>query len=290
MKLRPLTILWLHSKRQQLIITAIAMIFIVMLNKTIAIISPNYQMVQKAQAEENVAKSPKSTTTTKELVKNNPPQKKEQDDNKNNKTVKNNTDPELAQRETSADFAKPTKNDDELANIVTFSKSEIELLQSLRKRREELDKKAEAIDQRERTVAAIEATLDGKIKAMEEMKIEIEAIYKNIASKATELNDKEDKQIASLIRIYEKMKPESAAAIFNNLELTILLHVVRGMNESKLAPILSKMDVKKATFITAELAKHTPIPKDAKALMTSMNTTQNQGTNPIPQENNNGRK
>jgi peptide/nickel transport system permease protein len=103
------------------------------------------------------------------------------------------------------------------------------------------------------------------------LKGDIEAIYKNIETKVTELHKGQDEQIASLVRIYEKMKPESAASILNNLDLTILLDVVRGMKEAKLAPVLAKMDVKKATFVTAALAEKTPVPEDAKTLMTSMN-------------------
>jgi flagellar motility protein MotE (MotC chaperone) len=179
---------------------------------------------------------------------------------------------DLTAREGQADFVKPTKTDEDLVDITTFSKSEIELLQSLRARRALLDKKTEEMDQRERTVAALEATLDSKLKTMETIKDDIETIYKNIETKVTELHKSQDEQIASLVRIYEKMKPESAAAIMNNLELTILLDVVRGMKEAKLAPILAKMDVKKATFVTAALAEKTPVPEDAKTLMASMNT------------------
>jgi flagellar motility protein MotE (MotC chaperone) len=178
---------------------------------------------------------------------------------------------DLTVREGQPDFAKPEKTDEDLIDLTNFSKSEIELLQSLRERRAVLDQKTQELDQRERTLLAMEASLETKIKTMESIKGDIETIYKNIAAKVAELHQSQDKQIASLVRIYEKMKPENAASIMNNLDLTILLDVVRGMQENKLAPILAKMDVKKATFVTAALAEKTPVPEDAKTLMTSMN-------------------
>ena len=178
---------------------------------------------------------------------------------------------DLTAREGQPDFAKPEKTDEDLLDITNFSKSEIELLQSLRERRTLLDQKTQELDERERTLLALEASLETKIKTMEGIKSDIETIYKNIESKVTDLRKGQDEQIASLVRIYEKMKPESAASILNNLDLTILLDVVRGMKEAKLAPILAKMDVKKATFVTAALAEKTPVPEDATTLMTSMN-------------------
>lgn len=178
---------------------------------------------------------------------------------------------DLTAREGEPDFAKPAKTDEDLVDLTNFSKSEIELLQSLRERRAMLDEKTQALEERERTLLALEATLETKIKTMEGIKGDIETIYKNIEAKVAELHQGQDKQIASLIRIYEKMKPDSAASIMNNLDLTILLDVVRGMQENKLAPILAKMDVKKATFVTAALAEKTPVPEDAKTLMASMN-------------------
>jgi flagellar motility protein MotE (MotC chaperone) len=198
-----------------------------------------------------------------------------------NKDVKTETPPQIAPKKTPKtdltareghpDFAKPEKTDEELLDLTNFSKSEIELLQSLRERRAILDHKTQELDERERTLLALEASLDTKVKTMESIKKDIEATYKNIETKVTELHKGQDEQIASLVRIYEKMKPESAASILNNLDLTILLDVVRGMKEAKLAPILAKMDVKKATFVTAALAEKTPVPEDAKTLMTSMN-------------------
>lgn len=225
---------------------------------------PQHRLTTVAWAQEATpsASKPPSPAETKTEVKTTPPPQSAKK-----------TDPktDLTAREGQPDFAKPEKTDEDLLDLTNFSKSEIELLQSLRERRAILDQKTQELDERERTLLAMEASLDTKVKTMEGIKGDIEAIYKNIKTKVTELHKGQDEQIASLVRIYEKMKPESAASILNNLDLTILLDVVRGMKEAKLAPVLAKMDVKKATFVTAALAEKTPVPEDAKTLMTSMN-------------------
>jgi len=67
-------------------------------------------------------------------------------------------------------------------------------------------------------------------------------------------NEKENMKIASLVKIYENMKPKDAAKIFEELDMPILLQVVNVMKESKVAPILSAMDPVKAKEISTEFA------------------------------------
>ena len=50
------------------------------------------------------------------------------------------------------------------------------------------------------------------------------------------------------------MKPKAAAAIFDELELPILLEVIDQMSERRVAPILADMNPIKAKEVTADLA------------------------------------
>ena len=54
--------------------------------------------------------------------------------------------------------------------------------------------------------------------------------------------------------MYETMKPSDAAAIFDELDMPVLLRVARAMNPRKMAPIMAKMDPVKAQDLTAGLA------------------------------------
>jgi flagellar motility protein MotE (MotC chaperone) len=54
--------------------------------------------------------------------------------------------------------------------------------------------------------------------------------------------------------MYETMKPKDAAAILDQLEMSVLLRVARGINPRKMAPIMAKMNPAKAMELTAGLA------------------------------------
>ena len=58
-----------------------------------------------------------------------------------------------------------------------------------------------------------------------------------------------------LVKVYEVMKPRDAAAIFNNLQMTVLIPVLDRMKDRNAAPILAAMDPQKARDVTAALAK-----------------------------------
>ena len=51
------------------------------------------------------------------------------------------------------------------------------------------------------------------------------------------------------------MKAKNAAAIFDPMALDLLLPIVRGMRETKVAAIVAEMDPAKARALTAELAR-----------------------------------
>ena len=55
--------------------------------------------------------------------------------------------------------------------------------------------------------------------------------------------------------MYETMKPQEAATLFNALDNDVLLRVARAMNPRKMAPILARMDPTKAKTLTAGLAR-----------------------------------
>src|SRR4051794_17539474 len=57
-----------------------------------------------------------------------------------------------------------------------------------------------------------------------------------------------------LVKVYEAMKAKSAALIFDPMGLDLLLPIVRGMRETKVAAIVAEMDPAKARALTAELA------------------------------------
>jgi flagellar motility protein MotE (MotC chaperone) len=129
-----------------------------------------------------------------------------------------------------------------------FSEIEVDILQSLSKRREELEKMEEEVRMKESLLEATDVRLDEKIE-------QIKDLEKVVRDLLTAYDKEEEAKIASLVKIYENMKPKEAARIFDELDMSILLMVVDRMAERRAAPILAKMSPLKAKVLTEELAE-----------------------------------
>lgn len=134
-----------------------------------------------------------------------------------------------------------------------FTPTEVELLQRLQERREQLDSRARELDQREAMLTAAETRFDQKITELQNLKKEIQGLL-------TQANAEQQAQLDSLVKIYETMKPADAAKIFNNLENNVLLNVISRMKEAKVAPVFAAMDEKRAQEVTILLAARKRLP------------------------------
>lgn len=140
------------------------------------------------------------------------------------------------------------------ADVSGMTSSEIELLQKLAERREELDKRGRELDMREGLLQAAEARIDKKIGELKTLQSAIDALIKKHS-------EQEEARMASLVKIYENMKPKDAARIFEQLDMPILLDVVERMSERKIAPIMAEMNPAKAKAVTSELALRRQLPQ-----------------------------
>lgn len=155
-----------------------------------------------------------------------------------------------------------------------FSPQELELLQQLSARREQLD-------QWEKNVAVKETLLSATEKRIDEKLVQMEAMKKELAALLVQYNDQEDAKLKSLVKIYENMKPRDAARIFDEVEMPILLLVIDRMKEKVAAPILAGMDAKKAKQLTVELAEQRKLEDEKiRASKAAAQAAQNQGAKP----------
>lgn len=129
-----------------------------------------------------------------------------------------------------------------------FTQNELDLLQDLSKRRD-------ALDQRERDLAIKEKVLDASAKRVDDKINEMKTLEGELSAVVKQFNEKQDDRLKSLVKIYENMKPEEAANIFNEMEMPILLDVIGKMSERKVALVLANMSPKKAKDVTQELAE-----------------------------------
>ena len=125
----------------------------------------------------------------------------------------------------------------------TFTQNEVDVLQKLAERREELTSRQRDLDLRENLVKAAEGRIDKKI-------AEMKALQTNVESMLKQVNEQDDSKLKSLVKIYETMKPKDAAKIFEALDMPVLLSVMTRMKEQKVAPIMESMDPMKAKTIT----------------------------------------
>lgn len=136
---------------------------------------------------------------------------------------------------------------------LSYTDEELELLQSLSKRRDELDGREDGLTEREALIAATEKRIDDKLAELRQVQATIEGLVK-------QHDTEQEGQLKSLVKIYENMKPKDAAQIFEDLEMDVLLDVVEGMKERKVAPILALMNPTKAQEVTLELAQRRDLP------------------------------
>jgi flagellar motility protein MotE (MotC chaperone) len=142
-----------------------------------------------------------------------------------------------------------------LSGQAAYSQSEIEVLQNLAARRAELDKRERELDQRLAVLSAAEAQIDAKIQKLREIQTTIEGLIEKH-------DDQENQKIENLVKIYTAMKPKDAARIFEQMDMPILIQVIKGMKERVSAAILSNMSPDRANAVTTELATQSRLPAD----------------------------
>lgn len=129
----------------------------------------------------------------------------------------------------------------------------MELFDDLAQRRKELDGVAKDMKVREALLSAAEQELDRKYQELKKLRVEIEALL-------AKQSDEEQKQISSLVKIYEGMKPKDSARIFDTLDLDVLVQVVSRMSARKLSPVLAAMNAERARTVTIMLAEQKKLP------------------------------
>lgn len=135
---------------------------------------------------------------------------------------------------------------------LTLTKAEIDVLRQLAKRRDELAARERALDDREAMLKATEQRIAGQVEQMKQMKAEYQQMR-------TQRDEAAEASLRRLVTVYEAMKPDEAARIFETMEGAVLLDVVTRMGERRLAPILAQMSPAKAQALTIAMASRRAI-------------------------------
>ena len=133
------------------------------------------------------------------------------------------------------------------------SPAEMDVLKQLSTRRAELDKRNRDLDTREAVIKVAEQRVDQKIKELETLRTQLQGLV-------NQANEQQAAQLDNLVKIYETMKPEEAAHIFETLDMPVLLSVIQRMKPKSTAPIMAKMEPQKAKELTVALTKQDQLP------------------------------
>ena len=133
------------------------------------------------------------------------------------------------------------------------SEVRMELFKDLSARRKDLQTKERELSVREALLKATEQEINQKYNELVSLRSEIQDLLK-------QQTEEEKARAASLVKIYEGMKPKDAARIFNTLDLDVLLNVVSKMSERKTAPIIASMSPERARTLTIMLMEQKSLP------------------------------
>ncbi len=129
-----------------------------------------------------------------------------------------------------------------------ISEAERSVLLDLRQRREALDARSRDLDQRE-------AELEGADKRLGDRVQQLTALQTRLEKLEADREQHKAENWTGLVKVYESMKPRDAAAIFDALDMQVLLQVLDRMQDRKMAPVLAAMQPDRARLATQLLAE-----------------------------------
>jgi flagellar motility protein MotE (MotC chaperone) len=136
---------------------------------------------------------------------------------------------------------------EELAKSAGVSPGDMKIVEDLGARRGQLDERERMLDTQIQLLAAAETKVDSKLKALNGVKAQIQALL-------GQADQQQQTEIDRLVTVYEKMKPADAAAVFATLDDKVRIPVAAKMKPAALAQILAKMPTLEAKKVTESLA------------------------------------
>jgi flagellar motility protein MotE (MotC chaperone) len=134
------------------------------------------------------------------------------------------------------------------------SANEVDVVNSLSKRRRELDARDSQLTTQANMIAAAEARVDAKINQLKQLQAQINGLM-------VQRDEAQKAQISSLVKAYSTMKPKDAARIFNSLPDEVLVPVAHDMKSDTLALVLASMNSETAKSLTVKLADRLTLPQ-----------------------------
>ncbi|MBF0124323.1 MAG: hypothetical protein HQL60_03170 [Magnetococcales bacterium] len=125
-------------------------------------------------------------------------------------------------------------------------KDPMQLLESLERRRVELDGRNKVLDRREQELKQLEERLNKRVEALQSLR---ELIQKDMSDE----KNIDDSNIKRLAKIFSSMKPQEAAQRLMALDHKMAVRVLKTMREKSAAKVLGKMESQQATSLSEDV-------------------------------------
>jgi flagellar motility protein MotE (MotC chaperone) len=135
----------------------------------------------------------------------------------------------------------------ELAKEAGLSPAELQQLQNLGARRTQLDQRETDLSTQLALLAAAEAKVDAKMKALTGLKADVQGLL-------AQADGREASEVDRLVKVFEGMKPKDSAARMAILEDSVRLPIAAKMKERSLSAIIGQMPPQEAKKLTESLA------------------------------------
>jgi len=135
----------------------------------------------------------------------------------------------------------------ELAKEAGLSPAELQQLQNLGARRTQLDQRESDLSTQIALLAAAEAKVDAKVKALSGLKADVQGLL-------AQADGREAGEVDRLVKVFEGMKAQDAAARMAILDDSVRLPIAAKMKERSLSAIVGKMSPQDAKKLTESLA------------------------------------
>jgi flagellar motility protein MotE (MotC chaperone) len=145
-----------------------------------------------------------------------------------------------------------------IAAVGNVSPTEQKLIDRLNQRSTDLDKLAGSLATREAVIQAAEKQMQARADALKSLQDQIQALQDQKKSM-------QGTQFAGVVKMYETMKPQQAAAIFDGLDMGVLIRVAEAMDPRKMSAVLAQMSSVRAQQLTTQMAADDPAAGDQAA-------------------------
>ncbi len=131
-------------------------------------------------------------------------------------------------------------------DFMNLTPNDLKVLESLFDYREKIRQKAKEVIQKEDQLQIVESRIQQQL-------TELKRIQGEITTLLDKHDEQEEKKLLLMVKIYENMKPDQAAQIFNTLPEDRLLALLKRMKEAKSAAIMANMNPSQASHLTDKL-------------------------------------